>query len=193
MPINITFTQDDNIIREDNIDIEGAGGQPYELPIASEDVLGGVKIGSGLSIDPDTGVLSADAEQYTLPIASADDLGGVKIGEGLSIDESGILSSDLNITSFTMMPNVNYIITLNPTGEAWFGGFLFISNWPNYYSIRRIAFNGDSTVENAQLHGANMTFNFTKLTNNTFRMSVNYFSRNWLMLTKKVLSIEKET
>jgi hypothetical protein len=33
--------------------------QPYNLPIASASVLGGVKVGSGLSIDAGTGVLSA--------------------------------------------------------------------------------------------------------------------------------------
>ena len=33
--------------------------QPYSLPIASASVLGGIKVGSGLSIDAETGVLSA--------------------------------------------------------------------------------------------------------------------------------------
>jgi hypothetical protein len=33
--------------------------QPYSLPIASDSILGGIKVGSGLSIDPSTGVLTA--------------------------------------------------------------------------------------------------------------------------------------
>ena len=60
---------------------------PYELPVASADTLGGVKVGSGLSIAD--GVLSS-----TLPTASADTLGGVKVGSGLSIAD-GVLSSDV--------------------------------------------------------------------------------------------------
>jgi hypothetical protein len=33
--------------------------QPYSLPIASDSILGGIKVGTGLSIDPTTGVLTA--------------------------------------------------------------------------------------------------------------------------------------
>lgn len=51
------------------------------LPIASAQVLGGVKIGTGLSIDPQTGVLTATGGgSYVLPQASANALGGIKIG-----------------------------------------------------------------------------------------------------------------
>lgn len=42
---------------KDDIPVSGGGG--YTLPIASSSVLGGVKVGTGLSIDPQTGVLSA--------------------------------------------------------------------------------------------------------------------------------------
>jgi hypothetical protein len=62
----------------------------YTLPIASGSTLGGVKVGSGLSIDG-TGLLSASS--YILPIASASTLGGIKVGSGLSIDGTGVLSS----------------------------------------------------------------------------------------------------
>jgi archaellum component FlaC len=100
-------------------DLEQAPG--YELPTASQQTLGGVKIGSNLSIDQD-GVLSATdttyspatsqadglmsaqdkgkldgveagANAYTLPAASSQDLGGVKVGSGLSIDANGVLSA----------------------------------------------------------------------------------------------------
>jgi len=37
----------------------GGGGGSYTLPIASANTLGGVKVGTGLSIDPQTGVLSS--------------------------------------------------------------------------------------------------------------------------------------
>ena len=58
----------------------GGDGSTYVLPVASETRLGGVKVGSGLSIDD--GVLSS--EQYTLPEASADAIGGVMLVENQS-------------------------------------------------------------------------------------------------------------
>ena len=39
--------------------ITGGGGQPYELPIASKDILGGIKVGRNLSIEED-GTLNAE-------------------------------------------------------------------------------------------------------------------------------------
>lgn len=71
----------------------GQGGGEYVLPKASSTTLGGVKIGSGISIDSD-GKISADGSSYELPVASEDTLGGVKVGENLSIDENGVLSAD---------------------------------------------------------------------------------------------------
>ena len=65
----------------------------YSLPVAGADTLGGVKVGSGLTMD-ENGVLSADGESYELPVAAADTLGGVKVGSGLSIDANGVLSGD---------------------------------------------------------------------------------------------------
>jgi hypothetical protein len=79
----------------------------YSLPISSPTVLGGVKVGSGLSIDG-SGVLSS-TYSYTLPTASASILGGVKVGTGLSIDGSGVLS-----TAYTNLQKVitaTYVLT----------------------------------------------------------------------------------
>ena len=78
----------------------------YSLPVAGADTLGGVKVGSGLSID-ENGVLSADGGGgYTLPVAGADTLGGVKVGSGLSIDANGILSqSPAYIPCTCVFPN----------------------------------------------------------------------------------------
>ena len=66
-------------------------GGSYSLPTASASVLGGIKIGSGLSVDG-TGIVST-TYSYSLPTASALVLGGIKVGTGLSIDGSGILSA----------------------------------------------------------------------------------------------------
>lgn len=50
----------------------------YTLPTASSSVLGGVKVGSGLSINS-SGVLSATSTSYTLPTASTSTKGGITV------------------------------------------------------------------------------------------------------------------
>jgi hypothetical protein len=61
----------------------------YTLPTASSSVLGGIKVGSGLSIDG-AGVVTA-AGTYTLPEATVSTLGGVIVGSGLAVT-SGTIS-----------------------------------------------------------------------------------------------------
>lgn len=56
---NIKTINGQSVIGEGNIEI-----QQSELPIASSDTLGGVKIGTGLSINPESGVLSANAPEW---------------------------------------------------------------------------------------------------------------------------------
>ena len=63
----------------------------YSLPTASSSTLGGIKVGSRLSIS--NGVLSADNQSFTLPTASSSTLGGIKVGSRLSIS-NGVLSAD---------------------------------------------------------------------------------------------------
>ena len=75
-------------------------GKPaaYSLPTATASVLGGIKIGSGLTIDG-SGVVTA-AGTYTLPAATVSALGGVIVGTGLSVS-SGTISVSYGITSST--------------------------------------------------------------------------------------------
>ena len=92
----------DQIVAGDNISVSPADGKgivtinasaaPYDLPTASSSTLGGVKVGSNLSING-SGVLSADAASYDLPIASATVLGGIKVGANLTITGTGVLSA----------------------------------------------------------------------------------------------------
>ena len=79
----------------------GGGGSSYELPIASAETLGGVKVGTGLSINSETGSLSnSNPTPYSLPIASAETLGGVKVGTGLSI-EDGVISANNQLVDYS--------------------------------------------------------------------------------------------
>lgn len=70
----------------------------YTLPTASASVLGGVKIGSGISIDG-AGVISASAA-YTLPAATTSTLGGVIVGTGIAV-ASGTVSVSYGTTAGT--------------------------------------------------------------------------------------------
>lgn len=69
----------------------GGGGGGYVLPIASDTTLGGIKVGSGLTINSG-GTLSADAQP--VGIATTAQTGVVKIGSGVNIDSAGTISVD---------------------------------------------------------------------------------------------------
>ena len=74
----------------------GSGGSGnYTLPTASGSTLGGIKLGSGLSIDGN-GVVSVTGggSNYTLPVASTLTLGGVKVdGTTITINGNGVISA----------------------------------------------------------------------------------------------------
>lgn len=70
----------------------------YSLPVASSSTLGGVKIGSGLTVAED-GTISA-AAAYTLPTASSSVKGGIKVGTGLTMS-SETLNHSNSITAKT--------------------------------------------------------------------------------------------
>ena len=109
----------------------------YSLPTASSSTLGGVKVGTNLSID-DNGILSAtdttygaatlftdglmsgydkgkldgiaiNANNYSLPTASSSTLGGVKVGTNLSIS-NGVLSAT-NTTYGTATTSANGLMS----------------------------------------------------------------------------------
>ena len=67
-----------------------------KLKIASNNILGGIKVGSNFSID-DTGILSINTE--TLNYASTNDYGVIKVGDNLNID-NGILSLSGNVSIY---------------------------------------------------------------------------------------------
>lgn len=72
----------------------------YELPIASDSQVGGVKIGNGLNVDED-GTISVvggtgGGGSYTLPIASETVLGGIKKGDTVKVSSDGTLNVDVD-------------------------------------------------------------------------------------------------
>lgn len=83
----ITLAADPN----GNVQINGSN--QYVLPTATSSTLGGVKIGSNVSVAPDGTIsVAAPTPPYTLPIASSSTLGGVKIGANVNVAGDGTIS-----------------------------------------------------------------------------------------------------
>lgn len=72
--------------------INGEGGG--KLTPATADTLGGIMVGSGLSVTEE-GVLSANEQSP----ATTESLGGIIVGDGLSVTEEGVLSADTEFPS----------------------------------------------------------------------------------------------
>lgn len=67
----------------------------YVPVIASTSTLGGVKIGTGISISVDGTISATTATPYTLPNATTSTLGGIKLGEGLISAGNGVVSATI--------------------------------------------------------------------------------------------------
>jgi hypothetical protein len=61
--------------------------------IASSSTIGGVKIGTGVTIAGDGTISVTTASEYILPTATTATLGGVKVGTGITIDFDGVISA----------------------------------------------------------------------------------------------------
>ena len=89
--LTINELYSNNILR---LEYEKQPSLSYILPIASNDILGGIKIGNGLTINSE-GIVSVDSQSsssITLEPATASILGGVKIGNNINITNDGTIS-----------------------------------------------------------------------------------------------------
>lgn len=93
---NMTLQMIDNFTYQVCFHKQGSGGSvdPYVLPPATSDMLGGIMVGDNLAID-ESGRLSATAapDPYKLPAATTDSLGGVIVGDNLTVEASGRVSA----------------------------------------------------------------------------------------------------
>lgn len=98
--------------RSPQVDVDSAT-RNYHLPVASATTLGGIKVGTNLTIEDD-GTLNAESTEYQLPAATSSTLGGIKIGSGLSISD-GIASVtvDSSLDQDSNNPVRNSTITSN--------------------------------------------------------------------------------
>lgn len=83
----------------------------YHLPIASATTLGGIKVGTNLTIEED-GTLNAESTEYNLPVATSSTLGGIKVGSGLNINNSILsVSVDANLDANSTNPVRNSAVS----------------------------------------------------------------------------------
>jgi len=109
-----------------------SSGSTYTLPAATSSTLGGVKIGSNITVSSGTISISktnvtnalgytppTTDTKYTLPTASAWTLGGVKIGSNITENSGTISLTKANVTSALgyTPPTTDTKYTL-PTGNA---------------------------------------------------------------------------
>lgn len=73
-------------LQQDDVSVETPLVADYILPTATQDTLGGVKLGNNVSID--------NMGHLSVPVASTTSLGVVKAGAGINIDANGVISSN---------------------------------------------------------------------------------------------------
>lgn len=79
-------------------------GSKYELPVASEQTLGGIRVGSGFRVYSD-GLLDSAADRFELRPATANAIGGVYTGKNVNVTNAGAISvgtgafADVEVTS----------------------------------------------------------------------------------------------
>jgi len=157
----------------------GGGGSQYTLPIAgnaddTDPVLGGVIVGDGLTIDPNTGVLSAEgggsgdipkASTVTYGKVKIDEDGGINVNDGvisakvdndtIIVNENGELESTKKITPADV-PDATYVskglVQVDSTGGLEVNGGVISANIDNDY-IKRTA-QGKLTVNPEKIGGA---------------------------------------
>jgi hypothetical protein len=108
------------------VDAKFTGGG-YVLPIATNTIIGGVKVGTGLTIDAE-GTLSAEAgSSYTLPAATSTVLGGVKVGtksanqyvNGVAADGT-LLWGSVSATGAPLRLPPTEVSTFNGVDSYWY-------------------------------------------------------------------------
>lgn len=143
----------------------------YVLPGATDESLGGVIVGAGLTISE--GVLSVDAQEpYVLPVAAAGTLGGVKIGTGVTITE-GVISVEtayLPLAGGTLTGDLTVVgdITLGGTmtGDLTMGGNDIVNAvmQDTHEKVNTVASSGSTEtldIETANVHDVTLTDNCT--------------------------------
>lgn len=112
---------------------EAISGVQFELPIASDSVLGGIKIGSGLTINPDTGVLSVTGG------GTADAVDWANVTSKPQINGHDLISGNNTLVSLGIQPAGDYALkseipSLNGYAtESWVSSQGYLTLIPSEY------------------------------------------------------------
>lgn len=172
-------------IKDTKVDLEGQIAniiptpEPYSLPTASETVLGGVKVGSGLAIDPVTGLLSATGETNqatyragTITVASNGQTvftvpnGGYTAGF-LDVFVNGIrfvAGDDFTATNGTTFTLASGVLTTDTVEYVAWGTFSVDSHTQPASTITDFAEAVDDRVAALLAAGSNVTLTYSDAT-----------------------------
>lgn len=109
---NIKTINGESILGAGNIEIQGG-----ELPIATADTLGGIKVGAGLSINPVTGVLSttgggtADSVEWDNVLSKPDDIVNITERLAAKLDTATYNVDKPTFALKTEIPNISGLAT----------------------------------------------------------------------------------
>lgn len=113
--------------------------------IASETVLGVIRVGNYLAINSGTGVLRVQPDPdwtYTLPKATTSTLGGIKVGYGLAIDSiTGVLDVTSSTFTNTQATNVSLASDLITNGYSIRSGV----GQPSYLNVSTASITASTT------------------------------------------------
>jgi hypothetical protein len=151
----------------------GPAGADAAIVPATAAVLGGVKIGSGITVTADGTISASAGSDYVLPKASAAILGGIKIGNGLAIDANGVCTASLagnyvNKAGDVMNGPLRYAPSSVPAGFN--GDDVYTYYDGSYYRLHmpggRQAFVAAPDTAQVQFLGANPQTPFTPAVDN---------------------------
>lgn len=126
----------DGVVKVVSDEVDGilAGTTPITLPIASDTHIGGIKVGTGLSITEDGTLNAVQQQQQQIPTASELTLGAVKVGTGLHIEDDGTLEATAGLyrdpaagVAF-VGPNESKTIMLQKAYQVLYIGYMYMSS-----------------------------------------------------------------
>ena len=112
---NYLISVPDEYVTETELN-EAISGVQFELPIASDSVLGGVKIGAGLSINSGTGVLSVNGG------GTADSVDWSGVQSKPQINGHELVSGNNTLDSLGIQPSGNYLTSIPIASSNTLGG-----------------------------------------------------------------------
>lgn len=98
--------------------------EPYELPVASANTLGGVKIGEGLEINAETGVLSASDSGSSADYSTTERKIGKWFGQDLYERTYQLIENGTAKYEIGGLENKSFLVGLTGVGVAFISNFV---------------------------------------------------------------------